>query len=153
MYKDRSASVRTPDTLENSIPSASNPHSAGKIGSNRCPNDFISEIMDPSLPDFGAARRPVAKTRLWEQYVPMDVRTSNPYFVSQSCRMSQEVTRETPLRFISADSASATEEACPEFGYTYPFFSFGQMPISRKNARVSSTVNCFKISCTSPRSP
>lgn len=95
----------------------------------------------------------VAKTRLWEQYVPMDVRTSNPYFVSQSCRMSQEVTRETPLRFISADSASATEEACPEFGYTYPFFSFGQMPISRKNARVSSTVNCFKISCTSPWSP
>ena len=29
----------------------------------------------------------------------------------------------------------------------------GQMPISRKNARVSSTVNCFKISCTSPWSP
>ena len=32
-------------------------------------------------------------------------------------------------------------------------FLFGQMPISRKNARVSSTVNCFKISCTSPWSP
>lgn len=144
--------MRTPDTLENSIPSASNPHSAGKIGSNRCPSDFISEIMDPSLPDFGAART------CCKNKIVGTIRSHGcPYLKSVFCLTKlPDVTGSDQGNSASFHFRGQRIRNGRSLSGVWVYISvlfFWPDADLPENARVSSTVNCFKISCTSPRSP
>ena len=124
----------TPAAVLQNLLSEINCTSAGNGFLTSCPIDFASIYPEPSEPVFEAAFEPAEIITLEDMYLLLTTNKLS-FFSIFSTFVSKTIS--TPRKHSSEIIASCTDAAVSECGYTYPFLSFGKIPIDSKKQTAS----------------